>query len=751
MSAPTTNSDGKQVFKPGTGVYYKPGLNDRESYAGVIAALQDYELSKGRPTRSYPSNWAGMISAIQNMTEAQFEPGSSVGQDPGTGALDPTTGDWIETSPPVEGTLWFDTRQGRLLVYVSGAWVQTNGGDGFPVLTSNSVSPVFPEGIPAPGQFWYNVTSGSLYIHDGQFIDEEGNLVPADDVESFPISPLWRLVASPSEASPFTTGTTANNGSFSNDTYNFVDNLVATNFANQNDINAWIVDAVDALDTELGQADTIALTKPTSPHEGELWFDNANQILKVYQNGAWVASCTPPVTPSDIAVLNGTITTEVADRASAITTLSDSITDSLASISSNISNLDGDITALETSVGSIPTVYTTKSETTALQSSLEAQINNITVAPPDLSPYALSSELSNLQIVVGNLPDQDALNSVSANIPDVSNFVYQSHIDYSINEASANYMPKTGGAFTGGIAIQRSSGYAIDLSGSATYSQQALRMTSNNPIGSTHATFGANQEYWELAWDLDSLEDLCVRANGSKVFSANKEGIATNKLLIGDFITNTQQGRKMNNTVDVGATLAALISDVNVLKGQPPSSTYTPAPDNSALELLQQKVTALEVGTGQLSIDLVNVQSTATGDGADIDALEAGFVNLETKVTALESQPRIHYSDNAPATATDGDLWFQSDTMRLLVRHSNAWLNPDRVEDESHSHTQTPASTSNVEADIMNIKASLTALNATVANLNTNDFDLQGSMFHAISGATTFNELKIRLMTALST
>ena len=609
----------------------------------MIAALQDFEASKGRPVKSYPANWGGIIAAIQNMTDAQFQPGSSTDTTPGTGTIDPNTGEWIETSPPPQGTLWFDTRQGRLFVYVSGSWVQTNGGDGFPTITASSTAPTFPGGIPAPGQFWFDAVSGSLYIHDGQFIDGSGNTVPVDDPNAVA---LWRLINSVSSAS-FNTGTLVNNGSFSDDTYNFVAALVSANFVNQDDINQWLVAAVDALDTEAGQTDVIALTEPGTPVEGEVWFDATNQIVKVYESGAWKACYTPEVVAADVSALTTSIATEVTNRTSALSTLSNTITASLATHTTDITALDSDVTSLEATVNAVPTTYATKAETAALQTNLETQISNVTVAPPDLSGYATVVSLNSLQAVVNNLPTQASINSVTANIPDVSNFVQQSHIDYTVNQSLNSYMPLGGGTFTNGISINRSSGYGIDLGGSATYSQQALRLTSNNPTGGSYATFGANDQYWELAWDLDTKEDLCVRAGASdeKVFSINENGVACENLFIGDFLTNTTDGRSMHNTIDVRSVITQLQTDV------------------------------------------------------------AAISQIQSDVLALDQENDIHYSDNAPTSSSDGDIWFDSTTLRLYVQHGGAWIYPDRVEDTVLKTSLLNAV--NSSADYASLKANL--------------------------------------------
>ena len=49
----------------------------------------------------------------------------------------------------------------------------------------------------------------------------------------------------------------------------------------------------------------------------------------------------------------------------------------------------------------------------------------------------------------------------------------------------------------------------------------------------------------------------------------------------------------------------------------------------------------------------------------------------------ITTMNQIYYSDVSPPTTNinDGDLWFDSANLRLNVRHSNAWLFPDRVED----------------------------------------------------------------------
>jgi hypothetical protein len=71
-----------------------------------------------------------------------------------------------DTAPiGVEGTLWYDTNQGRLFVYASGDWYQTNA-DALAIKSAYAPSGT---GLNAPardGLLWYNTQIGSLFIFD---------------------------------------------------------------------------------------------------------------------------------------------------------------------------------------------------------------------------------------------------------------------------------------------------------------------------------------------------------------------------------------------------------------------------------------------------------------------------------------------------------------------------------------------------------------------------------------------------------
>ena len=71
----------------------------------------------------------------------------------------------------------------------------------------------------------------------------------------------------------------------------------------------------------------------------------------------------------------------------------------------------------------------------------------------------------------------------------------------------------------------------------------------------------------------------------------------------------------------------------------------------------------------------------------------------------------IYYSDTSPNSTLleDGDIWFDSVNLRLTVRHQGVWVFPDRVEDVA----------------------------------------LKSALYSAVSTATDFDTLKLKLMAAL--
>ena len=88
--------------------------------------------------------------------------------------------------------------------------------------------------------------------------------------------------------------------------------------------------------------------------------------------------------------------------------------------------------------------------------------------------------------------------------------------------------------------------------GDAANGMKALEFEAYSPTTATKATLGTTPNYWEIAWNFESLEDFCWVYDGTdKVFSITKDGPACSTLYLGDIQTNTAGGRAINNKIDV--------------------------------------------------------------------------------------------------------------------------------------------------------------------------------------------------------
>ena len=121
---------------------------------GVISSLNTKRIENYQTPKEYPANYAGLVAAVLDLNWGQ----ASTGTQPPTWSV--STDDYIV--PPSEGALWFDKRQGRLMIYVADGWYQANGGDGYATVRS-STAPL----TPITGQFWLENINKELYVYDG--------------------------------------------------------------------------------------------------------------------------------------------------------------------------------------------------------------------------------------------------------------------------------------------------------------------------------------------------------------------------------------------------------------------------------------------------------------------------------------------------------------------------------------------------------------------------------------------------------
>jgi len=131
------------------------------NFDGAIAAANSLLTSQGYGIKDYPSNMAGLISAILALNLPPSITGITPPQWlPTRDEQGNITGDGWDPAPQ-NGTLWFDTRQGRLMVWVNDGFYQANGSERYSIVSDD-----VPEN-PISGQAWYNSATSVYYIYDG--------------------------------------------------------------------------------------------------------------------------------------------------------------------------------------------------------------------------------------------------------------------------------------------------------------------------------------------------------------------------------------------------------------------------------------------------------------------------------------------------------------------------------------------------------------------------------------------------------
>lgn len=586
---PKYNTNGNQVWNPESGIYIAAPMQ-RESYGGIVAALQDRAIEAGLRTKSYPHNFAGIIAAIQDLViEAQDGPPVIPGPSPGGGVAPNPGDDWVEITPPEDGALWFDTRQGRLFVAIDGEWNQTNGADGLAALTENAIPPSLEDGgIPAPGQLWYNKGDNQLYIHDGEYVDASGNIVQPGDPDA---GPRWRVVFADPNDLIQTTATLplANTGPKSAIAASAGDLITPPdldNFNTQQDYNWWAFGAIVELEEEIVNKSDVIIgdTPPTDPavlKPGILWYDTESLDLSIYyddgNSAQWVPVSTPYTYDEDLDVIRRDLSSETRLREREIQGLYSALNNLDIASNTTVQTIQSTATATQQRISNLENTYITKAEAEIDHAALAQQITDLVIPPAvDLTPYAEKTELEALQESVSTLPTVSHLDEVRALIPSVTSFVEQSDIDTSISNITVDYLPRTGGELSGSFEFNKTN-YdlpALDFSKTPVTSHNAFKFQSLAPTTGNYSTFGSTQSFWEQAWKFAADEDFCWIYNDSnKVFSITKEGPACSQLYIGDFGTNNNNGRVIHNKIDVRDRLTAYQSAFEQVRQAVSSST----------------------------------------------------------------------------------------------------------------------------------------------------------------------------------
>jgi hypothetical protein len=553
MDTPTYNAEGMQIYKPQPGENWRHGLKFRESYGGIIAEINDIRVEKGYAvTKTYPQNFAGIIAALNDLADVigdqnlpnvgEYPPGWEIIKDENNIIIG---GGWIEK--PADGTLWFDTRQGRLFIADDGDFWQTNGGDGL-----THVSDSVPTNPPVIGTTWFDTVNEVLYVYVGTDADGNG---------------LWQVVKGAGELTQ-TTATlplAIGRSTFEIYTPTIIPAPDPTLMRVQKDFNEYTFASLVALDKSLSESTvTISDTPPTeNVVNGTLWYDSSTLELSVWYEdddaGQWVPTAVSYTYDDDLAIIRSSVVAETTAREYAIAQLLTEIEGLRQGGIPDVDALETKVAALEDHVNNHPVEvdlsgYTTNTVLATNISQLIDQINAVQSQIPELTPYATKAEVNEVEAVVATLPTQDYVNTAISNAaPNLSPFVTQYDIDTSINSITTEYLPRTGGTLTGAFVVEKTQADkpAFDFSKSKWYSSNTHKYQTNSEANN-YVTFGTTQKPWEYAWDFSSEEDFCWVFNDSnKVFSITKDGPACSQLYIGDFGENTEQGREVRNKIDV--------------------------------------------------------------------------------------------------------------------------------------------------------------------------------------------------------
>ncbi len=596
MSQPNYNSEGQQVYKPSVGAYFSPGAESAESFAGIVSAIQDQIASQGGVVKAYPYNFAGIISAIQDLTFfVTAPPGSNIGPRPDGGDVGiDANGDpqFDYATAPTDGTLWFDTRQGRLFIAFENEWYQTNGADGLTIVTSTSTAPSASN--LALGQMWFDTATSILYIFDGQYTETDGSIVTTPTATTVP---LWvqlvdaaavpttatLLLAGPTLPTRVTTAVTNSN---------YLPVVDPTTITHQDDANLYLFDSLIALDTELGeQAIGMSTSPPTNPVAGELWYDIEDLELSIWYvepgddvtEGQWVPTFSAIMQDQAIASTQASVVTETAARVLGDNTLTTSLSALEATVTANRSTHQNSVDGLQAQINALPstdlTGYATTTEVAAQLNPVEASVAGLlgdvaSIYTNYVTKLSLQDEIAILNSSINARATSTELAAVQAAIPSIAGYATQTYVTDAIAALPAG-ITAAGGTVTGGLTINKAdvSVPALNFSTHSYDGKLAQKYKSNCPTDK-YATFGTNDNYLEYSWDFTDCEDFCyTHSTNGKVASIDKNGIAAKALYVADFGANTTYGRALLNTIDVGARLTTYQTAFTTLRTQAASAT----------------------------------------------------------------------------------------------------------------------------------------------------------------------------------
>ena len=664
------------------------------SYQAIIDAFNGVRAANGETYRPYPANYQGIIQAIVDLQKwGHADTGPNP---PNWYPIEDSEGNIIggDFAPyPKNGDLWFDTRQGRLFIWMDDAYYQCNGADGIPAVTASQPT------NEVTGALWFNTGNSSIYIYDGT---------------------QWLQVTAPTGFStanlPLSNPTTA--------TFTGSGSILPTTVevTTQEDYNQWVYNALTSLETG---AETSAApiaqgtTLPSSGEDGEFFYKTDTHTLYVCEHNNFYPATPYPDISNDANIT--ALQTKDSNQDLSISALEQEV-DGLTSDVGELQNKPSNTYTLGTSAqqgggdGFTPGIWLKESKgalsgvningagaiavaegqngitiaAAAIESALAAieadyvihtELDDVsdavaaldqTVASFSATQATLSADVAAIQAGIAALPTAadvtarlSAAGGTLSGILDMGGNALQG-LANPLNRGDAtskgfeddreasmrNDLVAKVGTTLQSVILNNSdlSKAALDFSSHAVNGNNALKFKSFSLGDPKYVTFGTTDKPWEYSWKFDADEAFNYIHNGERVFAVQGSNTYAKDLVL------------CNLTANAGGP----------------------------------------VYTNQISVR------------TKLDELETATTSLTTQINQLDidsNTKNIYYADAAPQmNIEDGDIWFDSHNLRLNVRHGGYWVFPDRVEDVA----------------------------------------LKSALYNAVNASTDYASLKTGLLTALS-
>ena len=589
------------------------------NFEGIIKAFNTVREDVGFKTKYYPSSYEGVVEAIlelgRNLSGALPSPYPPNWEPILDEDGNPISGNFPPGYVPPQGDLWFDTRQGRLMVFVDDGYYQTNGAD---VLTK--VQTEAPE-LEVIGGMWYDPNADALYLWEGT----QWRLVSADTVNTATLA-------------------LANPTAFRNiDTASLLPDT--SGLSTQSDFNTWAVAAFRALEAN-AESNTTVYASDSSPidqNEGDLWFNTDVLQLFVAHDSSWIPASTPstPLTEDPNfntleAVVNGLQTnvnvrfSTTDSRLTALETEEHQVYDleidnsplgiklvdqgglktnveitgkNGVSVTNDYGKLCFDGAQLLDRITAVENDYLTSVDKQSLENTaaqLQQQITAVnakeTVSPAELSE--LSNQVQALPTFVAvdsKLPlsggqlsgelnlDNNKIRALGAPI-DPTDAARLADITNALITVSNQYIPKNNPVFNG-IDVQRND---IALSGikfvnGAASGIRAIELGTNTQTNAT-AVFGQTMYPGEVAWSFNGGENFSwIDETTGKQLRIDADGVCAKNLSIANFVRGQNGVEQITNKIDVKERLNAYQNSLDGIRSALNSSSTFEEFKSSAL------------------------------------------------------------------------------------------------------------------------------------------------------------------------